>query len=192
MSVSLRVRRRRRRLARLPEKPKKNLDLMRTKAKKTAHRIEPYATSARDTAGKRVVDAREWAAPRLEHAAEAVQTTVAPKVTSALSSAAERLEPTREEAKVRGTAALAALKGQKVVKKKRRWTVAMFFFALGGAVGAAAAVLARKPEVLDEARARFSPNARTAGPPRPTVSPDAEPEGARPDEPASVDGQIRT
>lgn len=165
---------------------------MRKRAKQTATRIEPYATSARETAGKRVAEAREWAAPRLEHAAEGVQTTVAPKVSSALSTAAGRLEPTREEAKARGSAALAAIKGTKV-KKRRRWTLALLFFGLGGAVGAVAGILgARKPEALQEARARFSPGTRTAQPPRPTVSPDAEtPDARQTDEPASVDGQPR-
>ena len=41
-----------------------------------------------------VQDAREWAAPRLDDAADAVTTTVAPKVSSALHATAEQVRPT--------------------------------------------------------------------------------------------------
>lgn len=192
MKGSVRVRRRRR-LARMQEKsPKKNRDVMRKNAKKTATRLEPYATSARDTAGRRVVEAREWAAPRLEHAAETVQLTVAPRVSSALNTAAHRLEPTRAEARLRGSAALAALQGKKVVKKKRRWPVAMLFLGLGGAAGAAAGMFVRKPEALEEAKTRIASRTKSAQPPRPAVSPDASGEEMREKERAPVEGQSRS
>src|SRR6516165_9077521 len=41
-----------------------------------------------------VQGAREWAAPRIDDAAEAVTTTVAPKVSSALHATAEQVRPT--------------------------------------------------------------------------------------------------
>jgi hypothetical protein len=40
-----------------------------------------------------VEGARGWAAPRLDHAAEAITATVAPKVSSALHSTASRVQP---------------------------------------------------------------------------------------------------
>ena len=44
-----------------------------------------------------VQDAREWAAPRIDDAAEAVTTTVAPKVSSALHATAEQVRPAEIE-----------------------------------------------------------------------------------------------
>ena len=41
-----------------------------------------------------VYGAREWAAPRIDDAAEAVTTTVAPKVSSALHTTAQQVRPT--------------------------------------------------------------------------------------------------
>lgn len=201
MTKSLRARRRGR-LARMQEKTSKNRNVMRTKnrnamrtnAQKTAARLGPYTASARDAASKRVVDAREWAAPRLEQAAESVQMTVAPRVGSALDTAAGRLEPTKAEAKLRSGAALAALQGKRLAKKKRRWPTAVLFFALGGAIGAGAAAAARKPEALQEARSRLgstAQSAQSAQSSRPAASPDAGTEQARAEERAAVEGQTR-
>lgn len=173
--MSLRFNRRRGRLARA-RKRDKNLKIMRKRAEKAASRIEPYAASARD-----------WAAPRLEHATETVQDTIAPKVTATIGTAAERLEPARDEAKRRGAAAARALKGEKV-KARRRWPAALLFFGVGTAVGAVLAALARKPEVIQEARAQLSSTPR---PPRPATSPDDEAQGTRRDEHTPVDGQSR-
>ena len=106
-------------------------------ARKTAERLGPYAESARDTAAERLVEARKWAAPRLEDAAQAVQETVAPRVSSALAATAQRVEPVQKEAKKRGRAVAKALKGQQ--RKRRRWPIALLFFVLGGVIGAAVA-----------------------------------------------------
>lgn len=165
----------------------KNRNAMRTNAQRTAARLTPYTASARDAASKRVVDAREWAAPRLEQAAESVQMTVAPRVGSALDTAAERLEPTRAEAKLRSSAALAALQGKRLTKKKRRWPAAVLFFALGGAVGAGAAAAARKPEALEEARTRLGSATRSA--PSPAAGSDANAERAQTEERAAAEGR---
>ena len=48
-----------------------------------------------------VLGAREWAAPRIEDAADAVETTVAPKVSSALRSTAQQVRPNGSKTGVR-------------------------------------------------------------------------------------------
>jgi len=116
-----------------------SIEELRQGARKTAERLGPYANSARDTAADRWVEARKWAAPRLEDAAHAVQESVAPRVSSALSATAERVEPVQVEASKRGRAAVKALKGKKI-PKRRRWPIAVACFALGSIVGAVVAL----------------------------------------------------
>jgi hypothetical protein len=61
-----------------------------------APRLEGAAdaiTRAKDAAAQGVHDAREWAAPRLEDAAEAVTESVAPRVSAALRSTARQVKP---------------------------------------------------------------------------------------------------
>ncbi|HTX28865.1 MAG TPA: hypothetical protein VME19_17820 [Streptosporangiaceae bacterium] len=61
-----------------------------------APRLEDAAdavTRARDAAAQGVHDAREWAAPRLEDAADAVTASVAPRVSAALRSTARQVKP---------------------------------------------------------------------------------------------------
>jgi hypothetical protein len=61
-----------------------------------APRLEDAAdaiTRAKDAAAQGVHDAREWAAPRLEDAAEAVTESVAPRVSAALRSTARQVKP---------------------------------------------------------------------------------------------------
>ncbi|HEY3686590.1 MAG TPA: hypothetical protein VGL93_26395 [Streptosporangiaceae bacterium] len=148
MSVTLRRSRRK-----APQAP--TLAELKQGALKTAERLGPYAETARDTAAERLVEARKWAAPRLEDAAQAVQETVAPRVSSALAATAQRVEPVQKEAKKRGRAVAKALKGQQQ-KKRRRWPIALLFFALGGLIGAAVATARSSatplpPSGLDEA-----------------------------------------
>lgn len=131
MSVTLR-RGRRKVQAQAP-----NLAELKKNALKTAERLGPYAESARDTAAERLVEARKWAAPRLEDAAQSFQETVAPRVSTALAATAQRVEPVQKEAKKRGRAVAKALQGQQ--KKRRRWPIALACFVLGGLVGAAIA-----------------------------------------------------
>ena len=67
------------------------------RAKDAAAQVVPVGKRAGTTAVRGVRQgaqgAREWAAPRLEDAAEAVTATVAPKVSSALRSTAEQIRP---------------------------------------------------------------------------------------------------
>ncbi|WP_090946121.1 YtxH domain-containing protein [Nonomuraea jiangxiensis] len=52
------------------------------------------ADQAKVVAAQRIEDARYWAAPRLESAAQGFEAQVAPKVSSMLSAAARRIDPT--------------------------------------------------------------------------------------------------
>ena len=60
-----------------------------------APRLEDAADAVTATVVQGVLDAREWAAPRLEDAADAVTDTVAPKVSSALRSTAQQVRPVK-------------------------------------------------------------------------------------------------
>lgn len=119
----------------------------RKRARRANKKIAPVASDARDTALKyaettrdwaapRVEAARDWAAPRVEPAVSKVKEDVLPKVASAVTAALAASEPAREEAKTRGTAALAALKGEVEAPQPKTHRVRKLFL-LAGIVGAA-------------------------------------------------------
>lgn len=113
-----------------------------------AGRMQPYAQNARKAATHRASEAWDWAEPRFEQAAETVQDTiqrdVSPRVSSAITTAAERSAPAREEAMERGTAALAALKGEAPGKQRRRWPVALLLFVVGTGLGALGGIFGQR------------------------------------------------
>jgi hypothetical protein len=82
--------------------------------------------------------AREWAAPHVEAGTTRVKEDVLPRVASAVTAALVASEPAREEAKTRGTAAIAALKGEIEAPKPKRHRVRKLFL-LATVVGAAVA-----------------------------------------------------
>lgn len=114
--------------------------MSRGQADMAAGRMQPYAEGARNAVAHRASEAWDWAEPRFEHAAETVQETIqkdiSPRVSSALTTAAERSAPARAEAMERGTAAVAALKGEARSKQRRRWPVALMLFVVGTGLGA--------------------------------------------------------
>jgi hypothetical protein len=63
------------------------------KTSRTPRRIAVFGTRAKDAAAQGVHGAREWAAPRLEDAADAVTASVAPRVSSVLRSTARQVRP---------------------------------------------------------------------------------------------------
>jgi hypothetical protein len=77
-----------------------------------------------------VQGAREWAAPRLEDAADAITATVAPKVSSALRSTARQVHP--------------ADTGKKGIRRLLSWRWLLGIGAAVAAAGAAAAVTMRR------------------------------------------------
>jgi Family of unknown function (DUF5324) len=72
----------------------------------------PHVETAADWAAPHVETAKDWAAPRVETAALRVKEDVLPRVAEAVVAAFAASEPAREEAKNRGTAAIAALRGE--------------------------------------------------------------------------------
>ena len=97
-----------------------------------------YAESTRDWAAPKVEATREWAAPHVEAGAARVKDDVLPRVAGAVTAALAASEPAREEAKTRGSAALAALKGEIEAPKPKKHRLRKLFL-LAGVVGAAVA-----------------------------------------------------
>jgi hypothetical protein len=85
------------------------------------------AETTRDWAAPRVEAARDWAAPRVEPVTTRVREDVLPKVAGAVGAALVASEPVREEAKSRGTAAIAALKGEIEAPKPKKHRIRKFF-----------------------------------------------------------------
>ena len=97
-----------------------------------------YAESTRDWAAPKVEAAREWAAPRVEPVTTRVKDDVLPKVAGAVTAALAASEPAREEAKTRGTAAIAALRGEVEAPRPKKHRMRKLFL-LAGVIGAAVA-----------------------------------------------------
>jgi len=100
-----------------------------------APRLEDAAdaiTRAKDAAAQGVHDAREWAAPRLEDAADAVTESVAPRVSSALRSTAAQVRPTGTEP------------GKAGLRRLLSWPWLLGAGAVIAAVGASAVAMRRR------------------------------------------------
>ena len=111
-----------------------------------------YAEATRDWAGPKVENAVDWAAPRVEPAVDKVRTEVLPAVAGAVATALAATEPARTEAANRGTAALAALKGELDPPPRNRHRVRKLFLLtvlLGGAYAAYRAWMARSSDPVD-------------------------------------------
>ncbi len=122
-----------------------------------APRLEDAAdavTRAKDAAAQGVHDAREWAAPRLEDAADAVTASVAPRVSSALRSTARQVRPTGTQP------------GKAGLRRLLSWRWLLGAGAVIGAAGVSAAIAMRRryasatAEVRDDAD---SPGDEAAG-----------------------------
>jgi hypothetical protein len=98
----------------------------------------PKVEATKDWAAPHVEATMDWAAPRVETAAQKVKDDVFPKVAEAVVAALAASEPAREEAKIRGTAAIAALRGELDPPHPRRRRRKRFFLVLTAA-GAAVA-----------------------------------------------------
>lgn len=96
----------------------------------------PKVGTARGWAAPRVDTAREWAAPKMEPAVDKVKSDVLPAVAGAVATALAATEPARNEAASRGSAALAALKGEIDPPKQKKHRIRKLFL-LAGVLGAA-------------------------------------------------------
>jgi Family of unknown function (DUF5324) len=97
-----------------------------------------YAETTRDWAAPKVEAARDWAGPRVEPVAAKVKEDMLPKVAGAVTAALVASEPAREEAKTRGTAAIAALRGEIEAPKPKKHRMRKLLL-LAGVIGAAVA-----------------------------------------------------
>jgi hypothetical protein len=123
-----------------------------------APRLEDAAdavTRAKDAAAQGVHDAREWAAPRLEDAADAVTSSVAPRVSSALRSTAGQVRPA------------GAQPGKAGLRRLLSWRWLLGAGAVVAAAGATAAIAMRRryanatAEVQDDAESHDNESAPT-------------------------------
>lgn len=113
----------------------------RKKASKASDGLGPRLENAWDSATSYTSDAAEWVQPRLDTARQRFQDDLVPRIAEAVNSALEASEPVRGEAKSRGTAAVAALRGDLELPKsrKRRWGKRLLvLLSLGGAAAGAA------------------------------------------------------
>jgi uncharacterized membrane protein YgcG len=150
-------------------------------------KVNPAMTNARQRIAPAVDEARTKIAPAMDHARNVLTDDVAPRVGSAVSSAMTASEPYRAEAKRRGTAAVAALKGEvETRRRRRRWPGLLFIAALGAGAVAAYRYLKGGTDRQWEPMPSTTPPPRSddAGPhrsnPRPTQESDRA--GAGPDE----------
>ena len=150
----------------LKSKPKTKSQKMREHASELADKIAPHVESAREKAAPVIADAREKAAPVLAEAREkgatvfeearekatpAIDTArdkftsdVLPVLTAAVVAASEATEEARTEAKRRGLATAAALKGEVEAPKKKKESHKLRTFLVLLGLGGIAAFVAKK------------------------------------------------
>lgn len=135
------------------------------RARLASTQVGPLARTAQERAGRGLLGARAWAAPRVEAGGVAVQERLAPAVASAMVSAARRMEPPKA--------------------KRRRWPLIAAGIVVLGGCAAAAQVLRSKRNTM----------ATTAsGPETPPMPPTtaAERQEMADTAHADVNGQVRT
>ena len=150
----------------------------------------PKVETAVDWAAPKVNTARDWAGPRVEPAVEKVKGDVLPAVAGAVISALAATEPARSEAATRGSAALAALKGEVDPPRRSKHRIRKLFVltaVLGGAYAGWKAWVARNSDPVDAWTTAPAPSARPQTPVD-SVTPVGvgvttdDPAGASPDE----------
>ena len=137
------------------------------RARQATTQVAPLAKSAQEAAGRGLLEARAWAAPRVEATGVAVQERLAPRVSAAMVTAARRMEPPKAQ-------------------RSRRWPyIAAAVVVLGAGCAAAAQILRSKRTTM----ATADPGPVTP-PPMPPTTP-AERQEMN-DAHADVNGQVRT
>jgi hypothetical protein len=96
----------------------------------------PKVETAVDWAAPKVGTAKDWAAPRVEPAVDKMKSDVLPLVAGAVATALAATEPARSEAATRGSAALAALKGEVAPPRQKKHRIRKLFV-LASVLGAA-------------------------------------------------------
>jgi vacuolar-type H+-ATPase subunit H len=138
----------------------------------------PLLSDARDKAGPLLADARDKAAPVVADARERLNNDVLPAISAAIAAASEATEDVRGEAKKRGLAAAAALKGEvEAPKKRHRVRKLLIVLGLGGLVAAIAKKKSsRQPETAWQS-SYTPPPAPTNSTAKHRVAADATPDG---------------
>jgi hypothetical protein len=135
-------------------------------ARQATTQMAPLARSAQEAAVRSLLEARAWAAPRVEATGVAVQERLAPRVSAAMVTAARRLEPPKAQ-------------------RRRRWPfIVAGVVVLGAGCAAAAQILRSKPSTMA---------AEDQGPVTPPMPPTAPADRQEmTDAHADVNGQVRT
>jgi len=107
-----------------------------TYADATKEWAAPKVETAKDWAAPKVETAKDWAAPRVETGVDKVKSDVLPVVAGAVTAALAATEPVRTEAATRGSAALAALRGEVEAPKPKKHRIRKLFI-LATVIGAA-------------------------------------------------------
>jgi hypothetical protein len=135
-------------------------------ARQATTQVAPLAKSAQESAGRGLLEARAWTAPRVEAGGVAVQERIAPAVSAAMVTAARRIEPPRA--------------------RRRRWPLIVAgVVVLGAGCAAAAQVLRSRRNAA--AMAESDPATQ---PPMPPATP-AERQEMTDAAHADVNGQVR-
>ncbi|HEY8045755.1 MAG TPA: hypothetical protein VIF35_15910 [Streptosporangiaceae bacterium] len=137
------------------------------RARQASTQVAPLAKSAQETAGRSLLEARAWAAPRVEATGVAVQERLAPAVSSAMVNAARIMEPPKA--------------------KRRRWPLIVAGVVVLGAGCAAAAQVLRSKR---NAEAVTAPDPMTPAPVTPATPADRQEQADAAH--ADVNGQVRT
>ena len=127
----------------------------------------PKVETAVDWAAPKVGTARDWAGPKVEPAVDKVKSDVLPVIAGAVATALAATEPARGEAANRGSAALAALKGEIDPPKTKKHRVRKLFLlasVLGAAYAGWKAYLARSNDPVDAWTTPPTPAAPAAAP----------------------------
>jgi uncharacterized membrane protein YgcG len=156
-------------------------------AEQAWEKVTPAMTNARQRIAPAVDEAKTRIAPAVDHARNILAEDVAPRVSTAMSSAVAASEPYRAEAKRRGTAAVAALKGEvETRRRRRRWPGLLFIGALGAGAVAAYRYLKGGTDRQWEPMPSTTPPSRsdTPGPVGSSrgAAQESDPAGAAPDE----------
>ncbi|WP_153533257.1 hypothetical protein [Actinomadura macrotermitis] len=119
-------------VGRMQEACRHGAEYARQGASTAAERMGPTAQQTREAAMERMLQAREWSAPRLEQAARYVESDLAPRVSSFLDETAHRVEPPQTSRRSRKgvmmmLAAVAALGVAGVVMTRRSGKTDPFF-----------------------------------------------------------------
>ena len=151
--------------------------------------ITPVLEDARDRAGAAAGDAREKAAPYVSDARDKFVKDVVPAVTAAVAAAGEKAEPIADEARRRGRATAAAVKGEIDAPKQGSKVKTVVVFGLLAALGAFLYKMLKGDDKSTAWQSSYQP-APAPTPPTPAPTPAPSPtasalddaSGASPDE----------